>query len=156
MGRVNLHAYRGTIVADGFAVYEVLARGPPAFTLAHRWSHAKRKYEEIAEQGPMACDVIDPLIGQRYAIERPPRGPPDQVAASAADARFRSNATSSRLIEDRRTRRDQPTARLPDDRVEVSTRAGARPGDLESAVYHRRIIRQRLGANRAQDDLGTF
>ena len=35
------------VVARGFTVYEVLARGRPGFTLAHRWSHAKRKFDEI-------------------------------------------------------------------------------------------------------------
>jgi hypothetical protein len=36
-----LNGYRGTVVADGFAVYDVLAREGPTFTLAHYWSHAE-------------------------------------------------------------------------------------------------------------------
>jgi hypothetical protein len=69
-GRQALNGYRGTVVADGFAVYEVLAREEPAFTLAHCWSHAKRKYDEIAEHWPEACAEIGALIGELYAIER--------------------------------------------------------------------------------------
>src|SRR5215831_10908207 len=42
-GRLVLHGYRGTVVADGFAVYDVLARDGQAFTLAHCWAHVKRK-----------------------------------------------------------------------------------------------------------------
>jgi transposase len=81
-GRQVLHGYRGTVVADGFAVYEVLARDGPAFTLAHCWSHAKRKYEEIAEHWPVACAEIGTLIGELYAIERLVPGPfPGDAAA---------------------------------------------------------------------------
>jgi transposase len=74
-GRQVLYGYRGTVVADGFAVYDVLAREGPTFTLAHCWSHAKRKYDEIAEQWPVACAEIDALIGELYAIERLVPGP---------------------------------------------------------------------------------
>lgn len=74
-GRQVLKGYRGTVVADGFAVYGVLAREESAFRLAHCWSHAKRKYDEIAEQWPSACDEIGALIGELYAIERLVPGP---------------------------------------------------------------------------------
>jgi transposase len=81
-GRQVLHGYRGTVVADGFAVYDVLARDGPAFTLAHCWSHAKRKYEEITEHWPVACAEIGALIGELYAIERlvPGAFPGDETA----------------------------------------------------------------------------
>lgn len=36
-GRQVLKAYRATVVADGFAVYDVLAREESAFRLAHCW-----------------------------------------------------------------------------------------------------------------------
>jgi transposase len=67
----------------------VLAREGPAFRLAHCWSHAKRKYEEIAEQWPSACDEIGALIGELYAIERLVSGPfrrRDGASAPAAAA----------------------------------------------------------------------
>jgi hypothetical protein len=35
-----------------------------------RCSHAKRKYEDIADQWPIACAGIRALIGELYAIER--------------------------------------------------------------------------------------
>jgi transposase len=69
-GRQVLTGYRGIVVADGFAVYEVLAREEPAFTLAHCWAHTKRKYDEIAEQWPAASAEIAALIGELYTIER--------------------------------------------------------------------------------------
>lgn len=83
-GRTVLGGYRGTVVADGFAVYEVLARDGPGFTLAHCWAHAKRKYDDIAEHWPLACAEIGALIGELYAIERLVPGPfPGDAAAQA-------------------------------------------------------------------------
>lgn len=38
-GRQILGGYRGTVVVDGYAVYEVLARDGPDFALAHCWAH---------------------------------------------------------------------------------------------------------------------
>jgi transposase len=69
-GRAVLAGYRGIVVADGFAVYEVLARDGPGFTLAHCWAHTKRKYDEIATTWPTACAAIGALIWELYAIER--------------------------------------------------------------------------------------
>jgi transposase len=99
-GRQVLHGYRGTVVADGFAVYDVLARDGPAFTLAHCWSHAKRKYEEIAEDWPVACDEIGALIGELYAIERLLPGPfPGDDAAQTLRRQLRQER--SRPVLDR-------------------------------------------------------
>src|SRR5262249_34460695 len=89
-GRQVLNGYRGIVVADGFAVYDVLAREEPAFTLTHCWSHAKRKYEEIADHWPVACAEIDTLISELYAIERLGPGPfPGDAAAQALRRQLR-------------------------------------------------------------------
>jgi transposase len=102
-GRQVLTGYRGLVVADGFAVYEVLARaGPdgPGFTLAHCWAHAIRKYKEIAEHWPAACAEIQALIGELYAIERLVPGPfPGDAAAQALRHQLRQDR--SRPILDR-------------------------------------------------------
>jgi transposase len=74
-GREVLAAYQGIAVVDGFAVYEVLARYGPGFTLAHCWTHTKRKYDEIATNWPTVCAEISELIGELYAIERLVPGP---------------------------------------------------------------------------------
>src|SRR5919197_356654 len=89
-GRQVLNGYGGTVVADGFAVYDVLVRDGPSFTLAHCWSHAKRKYEEIAEHWPVACAEIGALIGALYAIERSVPGPfPGDAAAQTLRRQLR-------------------------------------------------------------------
>jgi transposase len=74
-GRQVLGGYRGTVVVDGFAVYEVLARDGPGLVLAHCWAHTKRKYDDIADQWSIACAEIRALIGELYAIERLVPGP---------------------------------------------------------------------------------
>ena len=55
-GRQVLGGYRGTVVVDGFAVYEVLARDGLGLVLAHCWAHTKRKYEDIAEPSQLFGD----------------------------------------------------------------------------------------------------
>ena len=102
-GREVLAEYSGIAVVDGFAVYEVLARDGPGFTLAHCWAHTKRKYEEIATNWPTACAEIDELIGDLYAIERLvpgrfPATPPHKRCGNncAPSGRSLSSITSGR------------------------------------------------------------
>ena len=62
-------------MAGGFAVYEVLVRESPAFTLTHCCAHTLRHFGDIAEQWPVACREIAGLIGELYEIERMVPGP---------------------------------------------------------------------------------
>ena len=96
-----LGGYRGTVVVDGFAVYEVLARDGPGFALAHCWAHTKRHFDEIAEHWPTACAEIGALIGELYAIERRPKAVTFAVV-------WREREYS---ITDRHARTDHPVAR---------------------------------------------
>jgi transposase len=99
-GRQVLGGYRGTVVVDGFAVYELLARDGPGLVLAHCWAHTKRKYDEIAEQWPVACAEIRGLIGELYTIERLVPGPfPGDAAAQTLRQQLRQER--SRPILDR-------------------------------------------------------
>jgi transposase len=91
-GRQVLTGYRGTAVVDGYAVYAVLARDGPGFTLAHCWAHSKRKYDEIVEQWPSACGEIGTLIRELYAIERLVPGPfPGDAAAQTLRQQLRQD-----------------------------------------------------------------
>jgi transposase len=99
-GKQGLAGYRGTVVADGFAVYDVLARDGPAFALARCWAHVLRHVDEIAEQWPSACAELRALIGELYAIERVVPGPfPGDAAAQALRLQLRHER--SRLVLDR-------------------------------------------------------
>lgn len=97
-GRRVLGEYRGTVVVDGYAVYDVLSRDGPGFALAHCWAHTKRKYDEIAEQWPVACAEIRGLIGELYAVERLVPGPfPGDTAAQALRQPLRQQRSRSIL-----------------------------------------------------------
>jgi transposase IS66 family protein len=74
-------------------------RDGPGFALAHCWAHTKRRYEEIADQWPMACAEIRTLIGKLYAIERLVPGPLGDAAVQTLRQQLRSER--SRPILDR-------------------------------------------------------
>src|SRR6266850_2532212 len=89
-GRQVLNDYHGIAVVDGYAVYAVLARDGPGFTLAHCWAHTKRHFDEIVDQWPLACAEIGALIGDLYAIERLVPCPfPGDAAAQALRQQLR-------------------------------------------------------------------
>jgi transposase len=99
--RQVLGDYRGTVVVDGYAVYEVLARAGPGFALAHCWAHTKRKFEANATDWPTACGEIDQLIRDLYAVERlvPGRFPGDTAAQAFSHQlrQERSRAITERI-----------------------------------------------------------
>jgi len=99
-GRQVLGDFRGTVVVDGYAVYEVLARDGPGFALAHCWAHTKRKFQANATDWPTACGEIDALIGDLYDVDRlvPGRFPGD---AAAQALRHQLRQERSRGIADR-------------------------------------------------------
>jgi transposase len=68
-GREVLGKYQGIVVADGFGVYEKLARGDPGFRLANCWAHARRKFEELRQNFPLQAEAMIDLIGELYAAE---------------------------------------------------------------------------------------
>ncbi len=68
--RSVLSGYRGVVMADGYGVYEALARAGPNFTMAHCWAHVRRKFLESEENYPVPCREVLALIGQLYAVER--------------------------------------------------------------------------------------
>jgi len=74
--RSVLEGYRGTLVADGYVVYEALARdGPDAPRLANCWAHVFRKFEAIRESFPRQTAEILDLIGLLFGVEASLPGP---------------------------------------------------------------------------------
>ncbi len=73
-----LGTYSGTIVCDGYAAYESLARANPQLKLANCWAHARRELLPH-EPDPRACRALR-VIQRLYELERRARGrPPDEV-----------------------------------------------------------------------------
>jgi len=70
-GREVLGDYDGIVIADGYGVYDALARaGPGGFTLVHCWAHVRRKFVEAESFEPERCKEILDFIRDLYAVER--------------------------------------------------------------------------------------
>src|SRR5438094_4475267 len=73
--REVLGDYQGIAVVDGYSAYKALRDeraesrdGPPPFTLAFCWIHARRRFVEAEPHYPQATELIE-QIGALYAIE---------------------------------------------------------------------------------------
>jgi transposase len=68
-----LGSYSGTVMADGYDVYDSRAKaretGPP-LKVAHCWAHVRRKFIECEPKFEPECAVILDLIRDLYAVER--------------------------------------------------------------------------------------
>jgi transposase len=85
--RAVLGDYVGVAICDGYKAYDTLARERDGsdLTLAHCWSHVRRKFVEAEPHYPVAGEMID-LIGQLYAIEAGAKraSPEERLAVLAA------------------------------------------------------------------------
>jgi transposase len=92
--------YEGTIVVDGYQVYESLARDGPGLELANCWAHVLRKFREIQANFPTPCARIMKMIKRLYEVEEQVDGPfPGSAAAQRERARLRTE-DSKPIIEE--------------------------------------------------------
>lgn len=89
--REVLGDYQGIAVVDGYSAYKTLRDeraerrdGPPPFTLAFCWIHARRRFVEAAPHYPQATELIE-QIGALYEIEArgAEAGPEERLAVLA-------------------------------------------------------------------------
>jgi transposase len=80
-----LEDFSGVLQTDGYSAYKTLAGRNRQVTLAHCWSHLRRKFFDLAKGGsaPIATEALR-RIGELYAIEADIRG---QTAGLRAAAR---------------------------------------------------------------------
>ena len=73
---------------DGYAAYKTLAGRNRQVTLAHCWSHLRRKFFDLAKGGsaPIATEALK-RIGELYAIEADIRGQSAEARAAARQQR---------------------------------------------------------------------
>jgi transposase len=96
--RAILRGYGGIVMADGYDVYDTLARGDPGFIIAHCWAHVRRKFLEIQDYFPMCAEVLD-LIRDLYAVERAAHDEAGDDVETLLRVRAERRATqSARLI----------------------------------------------------------
>ncbi|WP_189622653.1 IS66 family transposase, partial [Novosphingobium colocasiae] len=77
---------------DGYSGYAALARRSQQLSLAFCWSHARRKFYELADSSPVATEVLR-RIATLYAIE-------DEVRGTSAEQRRTVRAEQARVIVD--------------------------------------------------------
>jgi transposase len=73
-GRKLLGSYTGTVVADGYVVYENLSRAGP-YRLVNCWAHVKRHADDLKENFPAASAELLEMIRELYKVEREVGGP---------------------------------------------------------------------------------
>lgn len=113
-GRGTEHAlallgdYSGTLQTDGYAAYKALANCNRQVTLAHCWSHLRRKLFDIDKGGsaPIAAEALR-RIAELYAVESTLRGQPAQARLDQRRLR------SAPLVEDMKLWLETCLAKLP-------------------------------------------
>jgi transposase len=97
-----LDGYAGIVMADGYRVYESLSRASPGLKLVNCWAHARRKFEETAENYPRESAKMLALIKELYDVERElPRWDPSAPASeqeAVLEQRQRVRSERSREI----------------------------------------------------------
>lgn len=114
--------YHGTIVVDGYQVYESLAAESKSLDIANCWAHCLRKFRDLEEIFPAASAQILALIGKLYEVEQEVEGP------------FPGNAEAQALRLALRQERSQPI--LKDIKQWAETGVGLPRSDLGKAVRY--------------------
>ena len=119
--------YAGIVVADGYVVYEKLAgknepRAGPNFRLVNCWAHVLRKFRDIQDNFPTACQKIQELIGRLYKVEAKVQGP------------FPGDAAAQRLR--LQLRREESRPILEEIRLWAETEVGLPRSDLGKAIKY--------------------
>jgi transposase len=83
----HLAGFEGVLQVDGYAAYEVLAKGG-AIRLAYCWSHARRLFYELGPASPIATEALA-RIAALYRIEVDIRGRPADERRAARQERSR-------------------------------------------------------------------
>ena len=91
--QAHLGDFDGILQVDGYGGYAALARRCQQIRLAFCWSHARRKFYELAASSPVAEDVLR-RIAELYVIE-------NEIRGSSAEERRRVRDERSRpIVED--------------------------------------------------------
>ncbi len=103
-----LEDFSGVLQTDGYSAYKNLAGRNRQVTLAHCWSHLRRKFIDLAKGGsaPIATEALR-RIGELYAVEADVRGQSAELRAAARQER------SGPLTKDLKAWLDTQLTKLP-------------------------------------------
>ncbi len=88
--RQYLGEFDGTLMVDGYGVYDTLEKENDALLLAHCWAHARRKFVEAEPNYPQCTEALT-LIGELFAIDRTTANPSElegDAKLQASEARL--------------------------------------------------------------------
>lgn len=88
----HLGDFAGILQVDGYGGYAALARRRQHVRLAFCWAHVRRNFYALADNSPVAAEVLR-RIASLYAIE-------DEVRGSSPEQRRAARAARSRVIVD--------------------------------------------------------
>ena len=89
--------FEGIVVCDGYSVYQSLAKARDDLTLAHCWSHVRRKFISAHKTYPDECEAVLDWIDALFAVEREMPAP-DELEG---DAKSGALALRAKLREER-------------------------------------------------------
>jgi transposase len=108
----HLGDFAGILQVDGFGGYAALAKRRQQVSLAFCWSHVRRKFYELADNSPVATEVLR-RIAMLYAIEDQVRGTSAECAAPCAPNRPASSSMTCTSTSRRGSGRSAPRASSP-------------------------------------------
>jgi len=108
---VHLQGFAGILQVDGYGGYAALARRHQQIRLAFCWAHVRRKFYELAENSPVATEVLQ-RIASLYAIEDDIRGLPAEDRRRVRDQRSRPVVDDLRQFLEARGRQVSGKSRL--------------------------------------------
>ena len=88
----HLGDFAGILQVDGYGGYTALAKRRQQIVLAFCWAHVRRKFYELADNSPVAVEVLQ-RIAALYKIE-------DEVRGASAEQRQKIRHERSRVIVD--------------------------------------------------------
>jgi transposase len=88
----HLGDFAGILQVDGYGGYTALAKRRQQIVLAFCWAHVRRKFYELADNSPVAVEVLQ-RIAALYKIE-------DEVRGASAEQRQKIRHQRSRVIVD--------------------------------------------------------
>lgn len=107
----HLGDFTGVLQVDGYGGYAALARRSNRVSLAFCWAHVRRKFYELADDSPVATEVLR-RIAMLYAVEDEVRGAPAEQRRAVRQERSRAIVDDLRHYLDARNRQVSAKSKL--------------------------------------------
>ena len=107
----HLGDFAGVLQVDGYGGYTALAKRRQQIVLAFCWAHVRRKFYELADNSPVAVEVLQ-RIAALYKIEDEVRGAPAEQRQQIRHERSRVIVADLRIFFEAKNRQVSAKAKL--------------------------------------------